>query len=90
MIIVCVVWYCAKLGKKGLDLDDMMQREEVFSLTWDLLEPKQIDELGPYHPEETDGYVVVKVTQGEHYCTMEVYLSIDSYCRRQGFIDMQC
>ena len=63
-----IVLYGAYLNKEGIDIEDQLKCEQVFEITWDILESKDMDSLGPFHPED-DGYVVTKVVQGEYFFT---------------------
>lgn len=55
--------YGANIEKEGIDVDNQLSHEQVFGMTWDLLESQDMDTLGPFHPED-DGYIVTKVVQG--------------------------
>ena len=65
------MFYGPNLKKEGIDMDVLLTREEVFGSTWDQLSGKDMDILGPFHPED-DEYVVVRVLQSEKIIIIQV------------------
>ena len=47
-----LVWYGAKVGLQGVDMEKILSCQEVFELTRDMLSPGDMDQIGPYHPED--------------------------------------
>lgn len=63
---ICIVLYGPFLKQDGIDVDTLLRREEVFETTFCIHSDKDMDSLGPFHPED-DGYVVTKLIKSEKY-----------------------
>ena len=62
MWIYCVVLYAGECGSQGLDMEDLLTREEVYKVSVSE-ETKFIDSPTPFIPE-TQYYRVVSIKEG--------------------------